>query len=241
LFPRGVTAGAHQSGASVLDLVAEDASDLPRRLGARDRATFREYLDSIRDAERGVERVEALTLAGVQSPAGAEEAFAERLSLMFDLIALAFRADITRVASCMMAAETSVMTYRHLGVPEPFHLVSHHQNDPEKIEALVRIQQYHTRAFARFVRSLADLPDGDGSLLDRSLILYGSNMSDSHRHDHYPLPLAVVGGGCGALCGGGHVRCHDRTPLSNLLLTLLHRAGVPVTSIGDSTGECAGI
>jgi uncharacterized protein DUF1552 len=160
---------------------------------------------------------------------------------MFDLIALAFRADITRVASCMMAAETSTMTYSHIGVPDPFHSLSHHQNDPARMDALVRIQRYHTAAFAGFVRTLAELPDGDASLLDRSLILYGSNMSDSYRHDHYPLPLAVVGGGCGALCGGGHVRCEERTPLSNLLLTLIRRAGAPAASLGDSTGECPGI
>ena len=125
---------------------------------------------------------------------------------MFDLIALAFRADITRVASFMMAAETSSMTYGHLGVPESFHLLSHHQNDPEKIERSFASRRYHTRMFANFVRTLADMPDGDGSLLDRSLILFGSNMSDSHAHDHFPLPLAVVGGGCGTLCGGRHVR-----------------------------------
>ena len=118
-------------------------------------------------------------------------------------------------------------------------LLSHHQNDPAKIEKLVRIQSYHTRVFATFVRKLADLPDGDGSMLDRSLILYGSNMSNSHAHDHFPLPLAVIGGGCGKLRGGQHLRYPDRTPTSNLLLTMLHRAGVPVESIGDSTGECA--
>lgn len=234
------TAGGPWSGASVLDRVAAEAADLSRSLGARDRAAFREYLDSIRDIERRVDRAESLTYACAPSPL-AEEAFVDRLSLMFDLIALAFRADITRVASYMMAAETSAMTYGHIGVPDPFHQLSHHQNDPAKIDALVRIQRYHSAAFAGFVRSLADLPDGDGSLLDRSLILYGSNMSDSHQHDHYPLPLAVVGGGCGALCGGGHVRCEDRMPLSNLLLTLLHRANVPAASLGDSTGECVGI
>jgi hypothetical protein len=161
------------------------------------------------------------------------------MALMFDMVALAFRADITRVASVMMAAETSSMPYQHLGVPESFHLLSHHQNDPVKIEQLVRIQTYHTRMFAAFLRTLAEQPDGDGSLLDRSLILYGSNMSNSHAHDHFPLPVAVVGGGCGTLRGGQHLRYPDRTPLSNLLLTLLHRAAVPVDSIGDSSGECA--
>ena len=116
---------------------------------------------------------------------------------MFDLIALAFRADLTRVASVMMAAEASSMTYDHLGVPDSFHLLSHHQNDPETIEKLVRIQTFHTQMFATFVGTLAALPDGDGSLLDGSMILFGSNMSNSHAHDHFPLPLAVMGGGCG--------------------------------------------
>ncbi len=170
------------------------------------------------------------------------------MALMFDLTALAFRADITRVASLMMAAEASSMTYGHLGVPESFHLLSHHQNDPEKLDQLVRIQTFHTRMFATFIRTLAELPDGDGSILDRSLILFGSNMSDSHAHDHFPLPLAMIGGGCGTLLGFRHLQLPDRTPMSNLLLTVLRRAGVPVQSIGDSpvpvhsiggsTGEC---
>ena len=161
------------------------------------------------------------------------------MALMFDMIALAFRADITRVASMMMAAEASTMTYEHLGVPDSFHALSHHQNDPEKIDKLVRIQTFHTSMFATFIRTLAALPDGDGSILDRSLILFGSNMSNSHAHDHFPLPLAVAGGGCGRHRGGQHLRYPDRTPIANLLLTLLHRAEVPVQSIGDSTGECA--
>jgi hypothetical protein len=160
---------------------------------------------------------------------------------MFDLIGLALRADITRVASFMLAAETSQVTYDSIGVSDPFHSLSHHQHDREKIERLVRIQAYHTRLFARFVETLANIPDGGGLLLDRSLILYGSNMSDSHAHDHFPLPLAVVGGGCGGIAGGRHLRCLDRTPISNLLFTVLAGAGIPLTSFGDSTGECAGI
>jgi Protein of unknown function (DUF1552) len=235
------TATRARSRRSVLDLVAEDAAALPRRLGARDRTTLREYLDTIRDVECRIERVDALSLASLESPAEAEGAFTERQALMFDLMALAFRADLTRVGSFMMAAETSTMTYGHLGVPDPFHLLSHHQHDPAKIAALVRVQQHHTQVFARFVRTLAELPDGDGSILDRSLILYGSNMSDSHAHDHFPLPLAVVGGRCGTRGGARNPRYPDRTPVSNLLFTLLVRSGVPVTSFGDSTGECAGI
>ena len=211
---------------TILDRVAEDTASLQKRLGPADRARLCEYLEAVRDVERRVEHAKA---------------FDDRLHLMFDLMALAFQADITRVASFMMAAETSPMTYDHLGISDSFHLLSHHQNDPEKLEKLVQIQSYHTRAFASFVRTLAELPDGDGSMLDRSLILYGSNMSDSHAHDHFPLPAAIVGGGCGALGGGRHLRYPDRTPLSNLLVTVLQRAGVPVDSIGDSTGVCTEI
>jgi hypothetical protein len=222
--PRAVfdTLFPHQGPTSVLDLVADDAASLRRKLGAADRSVLSDYLDTVRDVERRLDHA----------------AFTDRMALMFDLIALAFRADVTRVASVMMAAEASSMTYDHLGVPESAHLLSHHQNDPEKIEKLVRIQTFHTRMFAAFVRTLAELADGDGSILDRSLILFGSNMSDSHAHDHFPLPLAVIGGGCGTLRGGQHLRYPDHTPMSNLLLTLLHRAGVPVQSVGDSTCEC---
>ena len=224
LFAREASARGG-SASSVLDRVADAAAELRRRLGPADRVVLGNHLDRVRNIERRLDK--------------AGDSFAERLSLMFDMIALAFHADITRVASFMMAAETSQMTYEHLGVPESFHLLSHHQNDPAKIEKLVRIQRYHTHVFAAFVRELAALPEGDGSVLDRSLILYGSNMSDSHAHDHFPLPLAVIGGGCGSLRGGQHVRYPDRTPATNLLLTMLRRGGVRVESIGDSTAECA--
>ena len=211
---------------SVLDLIADDAASLRRRLGPADRAVLGEYLEEVRDVECRVEKAEG---------------FSERMRLMFDMTALAFRTDVTRVATVMMAAEASSMTYDQLGVPDSFHLLSHHQNDPEKVEKLVRIQTFHTRIFATFIQTLAELPDGDGSILDRSLILFGSNMSNSHLHDHYPLPLAVIGGGCGKLHGGQHLRYPDRTPISNLLLTVLRQVGVPLESFGDSTGECAGL
>jgi hypothetical protein len=213
-----------ERGTSILDLVAADAADVRTRLGRSDRALLRDYLDRVRDVEQRVEKTTS---------------FDGRLTLMFDLIALAFQADVTRVASFMMAAETSQATYDHLGVPDAFHALSHHQNDPEKVEKLVLVQRYHTQAFASFVRKLADVPDGDGSLLDQSLILYGSNMSNSHTHDHFPLPLAMIGRACGTVRGGQHLRYPDRTPESNVLLTMLHRCGVPIESIGDSTGGCA--
>jgi hypothetical protein len=212
--------------ASVLDLVAADTARLRKRLGAADRAILHGYLDTVRGVERRVDTAPAMSST-------------ERTHLMFDMMALAFHADITRVASFMMAAETSQATYGETGVSDPFHALSHHQNDPEKIEKLVRIQSHHARMCAAFVRKLADLADGDGSLLDRSLVLYGSNMSDSHAHDHYPLPSALIGGACGRLRGGRHVQYPDRQPLSNLLLTMLGHAGVPVDAIGDSTGGCS--
>lgn len=219
---------------SVLDRVAADAASLRTQLAPADRSLLSDYLETVRDVERRVDEVRLRSASF-----GGSEALTARMALMFDLIALAFRADITRVASMMMAAEASAMTYDHVGVSDSFHALSHHQNEPDKIDKLVRIQTLHTRMFAMFIQTLADQPDGDGSLLDRSLILFGSNMSNSHAHDHFPLPLVLVGGGCGRHRGGRHLRCPDRTPIANLLLTMLRRADVPVQSIGDSTGECA--
>jgi hypothetical protein len=227
LFARDATPAdraVRERGRSILDFVAEDAAYLRKRLDSSDRALLRDYLDGVRDVER---RVDTAT-----SSAG-------RLTLMFDLIALAFQADVTRVTTFMMAAETSRTTYDDLGLPETFHALSHHQNDPANVEKLVRVQRYHTEAFASFVGRLEDVADGDGSLLDRSLILYGSNMSNSHAHDHFPLPLALVGGACGAVRGGQHLRYPDRTPASNVLLTMLQRCGVAIERVGDSTGGCA--
>src|SRR5690606_21213990 len=158
----------------------------------------------------------------------------ERLSLMLDIAALAYQANLTRIVNFMMAAEVSGTTYNHLGVSEAFHPLSHHANDPSKMERLVRIQRYHTEMFATFLAKLAELPDGEGSVLDNSILLYGSNMSNSDRHNQFPLPTAVVGGGCGKLNGGQHIRCPDHTPLANVLLTLLARAGIEQESVGDS-------
>ena len=140
----------------------------------------------------------------------------------------------------MMAAEVSSRTYNHIGVPDAFHALSHHANDPAKMEQLAKMQTYHTEACSRSsLKKLADTPDGDGSLLDHSIILYGSNMSNSDLHNQFPLPTAVFGGGCGKIKGGQHLRYPDDTPLANLLLTMLNRAGVPAEKLGDSTGKLA--
>jgi hypothetical protein len=168
---------------------------------------------------------------------GIPNSFDEHINLMFDMTALAFQANITRVATFMMAAEVSNQTYNHVGVPDAFHPVSHHQNNPQRIDKLIRIQNYHTKVLAKFLAKLKELPDGDGSMLDNSLVVYGSNMSNSNAHDHFPLPTALIGGGCGKLRGGQHLRYPDRTPVSNMFLTVLDRAGVPVESLGDSTGQ----
>lgn len=229
---------------SVLDLVRRDAADLSRTLGPRDRALLDDYLSNVREIERRVQKYSQAGSSSAQLPgatAGIPTAFDEHMQLMFDLIALAYQANLTRISTYMMAAEVSSQPYHFIGLPDTFHSLSHHQNDPAKVERLTKVQSFHTRIFAKFVQKLAELPDGDGSMLDHSLILYGSNMSNSNLHDHFPLPLAVVGGGCGKLKGNQHLRYPDRTPIANLHVALLNKAGIATRSFGDSTGELAEI
>jgi len=244
LFGRGETpAERHalsEKMASVLDLVQEDAASMQARLGPADRSVFNDYLESVREIERRVQRMEEHGMADVDLPdvpVGIPESFEEHLLLMFDMIALAYQTELTNVATFMMAAEVSNMTYRQIGVSDAFHPLSHHQNDPAKMDRLSKIQAYHSRMFAKFLQKLSDTPDGDGSLLDHCILLYGSNMSDSNIHNNFPLPTSVFGGGCGTIKGNQHLRYEDHTPISNLLLTLLHRAGVPLEHLGDSSGE----
>jgi hypothetical protein len=226
-----------RQSSSILDLVSQEAADLQRTLDAPDRARLGDYLESVREIERRVQTMEQQDLSALVLPeVPVSTTFAQRVELMFDMLALAYQANLTRVFSFMMAAEGSNMTYNHIGVSDAFHPLSHHQNDKARKERLVRIQTYHSEAFAKFLAKLAAMPDGDGSMLDHSILLYGSNMSNSNAHDHFPLPSAIVGGGCGKLKGGQHLRYPDRTPVSNLLVTVLARAGVPVESLGDSTG-----
>jgi hypothetical protein len=248
LFGQGDTreerAAAAAQYASILDVVTAKAAALKRRLGPADRAVLSDFLESVREIERRVQKMEANDLSKIalpDAPVGIPNAFPDQVELMFDTVALAWQANITRVTSLMMAAEVSNMTYNHVDVPDAFHALSHHQNNAAKLERLARVQAYNSRAFAKFVQKLAATPDGDGSLLDHSILLYGSNMSNSNAHDHFPLPSAVVGGGCGKLKGAQHLRYPDRTPVANLLATLLDRAGVPVERVGDSTGEISEI
>jgi hypothetical protein len=222
---------------SILDLVVSEAADLRKNLDAQDRARLGDYLESVREIERRVQKMEERDLTSLDLPdVPVGSTFDERLTLMFDMIALAYQANLTRVFSFMMAGEGSNQTYNHIGVSDAFHPLSHHQNDNNRKAKLVKIQTYHSQAFAKFLAKLAAMPDGDGSMLDHSILLYGSNMSNSNAHNHFPLPTLVVGGGCGKLKGGQHLKYPDQTQLSNLLLTLLDRAGVHVDKVGNSTG-----
>jgi hypothetical protein len=221
---------------SLLDLVSEEAADLQRSLGARDRTVLSDYLESVREIERRVEKMEARDLSKLKlpdAPAGVPASFDTHINLMFDMVALAFQANLTRVFTFMMAAEASNLSYNQIGVPDAFHPISHHQNDKTRIEKLVKIQTYHTEIMAKFAAKLASLPDGDGSMLDHAILLYGSNMSNSNAHNHYPLPSAIIGGGNGKIKGNQHLKYPDQTPLSNLLLTLAQRAGIPTEKVGD--------
>ena len=228
-----------QQYTSILDMVGSEAEDLKRVIGAADRAVISDYLESIREIERRVQKTEKQDLSRLalpEVPVGIPDAFNDQMNLMFDIMALAYQADLTRVQTMMMAAEVSNMTYNHIGISDAFHPLSHHQNDPAKKDKLVRIQRYHTEQFAKFLKKLAEMPDGEGSILDHSIILYGSNMSNSDAHNQFPLPTSLVGGGCGTMKSGRHVRYPDHTPLANVLQTILEKSGVAGQAVGDSTG-----
>ncbi len=225
--------------ASILDMISGEVDSLNRRLGPEDRSALKDYLESVREIERRIQNSaqgERAKIALPEVPGATSENFDERLRLMYDLIALAYQGDLTRVQSFMIAPEVSEQTYNHIGVPDAFHAISHHANDPAKKQRLSKIQRYHTEVFAKFVDTLHKMPDGDGTMLDHSILLYGSNMSNSNAHNQYPLPTAIVGGGCGKIRGGQHINFKERTPLANVLLTILQRTGVPIEKVGDSTG-----
>jgi hypothetical protein len=227
---------------SLLDLVTRDAADLKRQLGARDRAMVDDYLATVREIERRVQQLSSRDLSSVSlpdAPSGIPSRFDEQVRLMFDMIALAFQANLTRVATFMMAAEVSNQPYNFIGISDAFHPLSHHANNAQKMERLARVQTWNTTEFARFLQKLQGLPDGDGNMLDNSFVLFGSNMSDSNLHNHYPLPTAVVGGGMGKLKGNQHLRYAEKTPIANLHLTLLDRIGVPMEKLGDSSRKFA--
>ncbi|MCC6630935.1 MAG: DUF1552 domain-containing protein [Gammaproteobacteria bacterium] len=228
-----------RKNASILDMISERTNDLKRDLGPGDQRALSDYLDTVRELERRVSMASSRDLSGMQvpdAPVGELEDFDKQLTMMFDLIALAYQADLTRVATFVMAAEGTDRPYPNLRVAGGFHPVSHHANQRERIAELQRIQRYHMERFAGFIKKLADAKEGDGSVLDRSLFLYGSNMGNSNAHDNYPLPEVLVGGANGRHVGGKNLVLPEKTPLANLHLTMLEKLGIPQPSFGNSTG-----
>ncbi|HEX5048429.1 MAG TPA: DUF1552 domain-containing protein [Gammaproteobacteria bacterium] len=246
LFGRGNNAAQRKAVSndylSLLDMVNGEAASLKKTLGTDDRVLVDDYLDSVREIERRVQLLGARDLSKVALPEipVAMPSFDQHLKLMFDLIVAAFQADLTRIASYMMAAEVSNQSYAHIGIPDAFHPLSHHAESKPAMEKLAVLQKYHVQVFTEFLQKLEKVPDGDGgSVLDNAVFLYGSNMSNSTSHPQFPLPTVVVGRGGGKIKGNQHLVYPDHTPLANLLFTLLLRAGAPVDKVGDSAGELA--
>jgi hypothetical protein len=222
---------------SILDSVVEDAARLRIGLGARDRNRLTEYLDQIREIERRIERVQAHSNSAelaIDTPQGIPESFEEHAALMFELQAIAYQADITRVVTFMLSREASQRTYPQIEVTEPHHTISHHANDPQKKAMNARINLYHMQQFAKFVEKLRTTPDGDGSLLDHSLIFYGAGMGDGNAHATDPLPLVAVGGLAGT--GQRHLLQPPKTPVANLWIGIADKFGVNVDHLGNSDG-----
>jgi hypothetical protein len=228
---------------SILDSVRDAVASLQRRLGAGDRSRVAEYLDSMREIERRIQVAEKQSGESViqlpDRPVGAPESYDDHAKLMFDLAALAFQADITRVFTLLLGREQTNRPYPFLGVPEAHHSVSHHQGDPVKLAKAAKINTYHIELLARFAARLHAIPDGDGTMLDHSMILQGSGLSNSDQHSHIDLPLVLVGGGAGRLEGGRHLRFKKDTPMNNLHMAILDKVGVDVGKFGDSTGTIA--
>ncbi|GAB5443738.1 MAG: DUF1552 domain-containing protein [Fuerstiella sp.] len=245
LFGEGGTVAQRQQAlarhASLLDSVTEEITRLKNTLGPADQNRLTEYLDAIREVERRIQRAEAGTrdnpLPDLDRPKGVPAAYADHARLMFDLQRLALQGDITRVISFQLARETSNRTYPEIGVPEPHHPLTHHGNDPQKIAKVAKINQFHVSLFADFLESLKATPEGDGTLLDHVLYLYGSGMGNPNVHDHQNLPIIVAGGAAGNMQGGRHIQFNKSTPLANLHLTLLNKVGVPLESFADSNGQ----
>ena len=250
LFGEGASAAERIAGlrsrGSLLDSFSVDIAKLKQRVGASDRARVDHYLDSVREIEREIQRAERAAADNktpdVDRPVGVPVAFADHAKLMFDLQILAFQADITRVITFQLTREQSNRTYPEIGVPDPHHPISHHGNDPEKIAKIAKINTFHVSLFSDFLQKMKATPDGDGSLLDHSIYLYGSGMGNPSLHDHENLPIIVAGGAGTGLKGGRHIRYEGKgVPLANLHLSLLDRVGVQLDFFGDSTGKVEGL
>ena len=231
---------ALQRRASLLDWIREDMNRLQTKLGPEDRTRVGQYLDTVREVERRIQKAESATvenpLPDLDRPAGVPAAYAEHAQLMFDLQVLALQGDVTRVITFQLARETSNRTYNEIGVPDPHHPLTHHGNDPDKVARMAKINAFHVSLFAYYLAKLKSTPEGDGSLLDHSLILYGSGMGNPNVHDHVNLPI-LVAGGAGRFKGGRHIMYPEPTPLANLHLTLLERVGVRMDAFADSKGK----
>jgi Protein of unknown function (DUF1552) len=245
LFGEGGSAADRRAAlrrrASLLDWVREDMSSLQQKLGPDDRTRVSQYLDTIREVERRIQKAEAETadheLPDLDRPVGVPASYADHARLMFDLQVLALQGDVTRVITFQLARETSTRTYTEIGVPDPHHPLTHHGNDPEKIARMAKINAFHVSLFAYFLEKLKSTPEGDGCLLDHALYLYGSGMGNPNVHDHVNLPILVAGGAAGRLKGARHIKYAEPTPLANLHLTLLERVGVRLDAFADSKGK----
>jgi hypothetical protein len=239
--PTAARQAALRSRASLLDSFTDDIARLKRRVGMTDRVRIDQYLDSVREVERQIQRAEAGAAVNpspdLERPVGVPAAFADHAKLMFDLQVLAFQADITRIVTFQLARELSNRTYPEIGVADPHHPTSHHGNDPEKLAKIAKINTFHVSLFAQFLAKLKSTRDGDGSLLDNTVYLYGSGMGNSSLHDHENLPILVAGGAACGMRGGRHIQYKHGTPLANLHLTLLDRVGVKLDGFGDSNGK----
>jgi hypothetical protein len=229
-----------QQHKSILDSVTDKLADLKRQLGPQDQVKVNEYADAVRDVERRIQKAEEqrdLELPSMEQPQGAPPVFEDHLAMMLDLQTLAFQSDLTRVISFMLSKEQSARPYPQIGVPEAHHPLSHHNNVPELIEHMSKINRYHAQLFSEYLAKLRATPDGDGSLLDHMTILYGSGISNSTQHSGDNLPLLLVGGGAGRIKGGQHNHYSGKPTMANLLVTLMDKLDVPVERLGGSTGK----
>ncbi len=225
---------------SLLDSVTGRVKQLQQKLGPSDNRKVDDYLTSLRDVERRIQKAEEQSskeVPDVTRPAGIPDAFEQHVRLLYDLQLLAFQSDLTRVITFMYGREQTARPYPQIGIPEPHHSVTHHRNEPAQMEKCARIQRYHLELFAEYLEKLRKTPDGEGSLLDHVIILYGAGLSNSDRHTHGPLATLLLGGGAGAIKGGRHIVYPEHTPLTNLQLTLLNKLGVPAEKLGDSKGQ----
>ena len=249
LFGEGGSTSQRQAAlkkrASLLDAVGEEIVRLKGSLGKADQAKISQYLDTVREVERRIQKAEASThenpLPDLDRPLGVPAAYADHARLMFDLQVLALQGDVTRVITFQLARETSNRTYPEIGVDDAHHLLTHHGNDPEKIAKVAKINRFHVSLFAEFLQKLKTTPEGDASLLDHVLYLYGSGMGNPNVHDHTNLPILVAGGAAGKMRGGRHIKYETATPLANLHLTLLDKVGVRLDSFADSQGHVEGL